>query len=257
MSRVPKERFSDRVDDYVRYRPQYPGELIATLRKEIALEPSWVIADVGSGTGISSEPFLKHGNVVFGVEPNREMRRAAGQLLARYAGFKNQEGSAEATGLPDRSVDLVIAGQAFHWFDPARTRAEFRRILRSDGWIVLFWNSRRTDASPFLREYEELLLRHGTDYRQVRHERVTAGLTEEFFQGNCRRLALANEQRLDYEGLKGRLLSSSYTPANGDPTRERMLEDLDRLFRRHAESGRVTMLYETELWIGKPGREPR
>jgi SAM-dependent methyltransferase len=245
------QRFSDRVEDYIRYRPRYPKELIPLLRQEIGLDPSWRVADIGSGTGISSEPFLENGNAVVGVEPNHAMRKAAEQLLGGHSGFKSAEGTAEATGLPAGSIDLVMAGQAFHWFDPIKARVEFQRILKPEGWITLFWNSRRTDTSSFLKEYEELLLRHGTDYHQVRHDRTTAGLPEEFFHGNCRRRVLANAQVLDYEGLKGRLLSSSYTPAEGDPARLKMLEVLEGLFQRHALNGRVKMEYETELWIGR------
>jgi len=251
MSKEPTQRFSDRVEDYVRYRPHYPGELITTLCQEIGLDPSWSVADIGSGTGLSSEPFLENGNVVFGVEPNVEMRRAAERLLATHPTFRSIDGTAEATGLRAGSVDLATAGQAFHWFNPARARAEFQRILKPEGWIVLFWNNRRTDTSPFLKEYEELLLRHGTDYQQVRHDRTTMELPGKFFQGNYRRRTLANEQILDYEGSKGRLLSSSYTPAEGDPAREKMLEDLKGLFRKHVQNGQVRMEYETELWMGK------
>lgn len=245
------ERFSDRVEDYVRYRPHYPKELIPLLRREIGLDPSWVIADIGSGTGFSSELFLENGNAVFAVEPNAAMRRAAERLLAGNSHFNSVDGTAEATGLPAASVDLAVAGQAFHWFDPVKSRAEFHRILKAGGWIVLFWNSRRTDTPPFLREYEDLLLRHGTDYQQVRHDRTTARLPQDFFGGNFRRLVLPNEQFLDFEGLTGRLLSSSYTPAEGDPARGKMLENLKEIFERHAENGRVKMEYETEVWAGK------
>jgi SAM-dependent methyltransferase len=251
MSKDSTQRFSNRVEDYIRYRPHYPGELVPLLRGEIGLDPSWIVADVGSGTGFSSELFLDNGNAVFGIEPNMAMRKAAERLLAAHPLFKSIDGTAEATGLPAHRVNLVIAGQAFHWFDPVRSRAEFQRILKPEGWIVLFWNSRRIDTSPFLNEYEELLLRHGTDYKQVRHDRTTAGLPETFFQGNCRRRVLANEQILDFKELTGRLLSSSYTPAEGDPAREKMLEDLEGLFQRHARDGRVKMEYDTELWVGK------
>lgn len=251
MSKKPVSRFSDRVEDYVRFRPHYPKELIPLLRQEIGLGTSWTVADIGSGTGISSERFLENGNIVHAIEPNADMRGAAEQMLTRYPGFKSMDGTAEATGLPPRSVDLVIAGQAFHWFDAARTRTEFQRILRPDGWIVLFWNSRRTDTTPFLKEYEELLLRHGTDYQQVRHDRTTAELREKFFRAGCRRRTLPNEQVLDFEGLKGRLLSSSYTPAEGDLAREVMLEDLKQIFQRHQREGQVRMEYDTELWIGR------
>ena len=144
-------RFSDRVADYVRTRPGYPTAVLDILGTETGLNPATVVADVGAGTGLSAELFLRNGNTVFGVEPNREMREAAESLLAGYANFHSVAGSAESTTLPDASVDLIVAGQAFHWFDVPRARAEFRRILRPDGVVVLMWNTRRLDTTPFLR----------------------------------------------------------------------------------------------------------
>jgi SAM-dependent methyltransferase len=253
MSKSPTERFSDRVDDYVRYRPHYPGELIPLLRTEIGLSASWTIADIGSGTGFSAELFLENGNTVFGVEPNDGMRGAAEQLLAAHSHFHSLNGTAETTGLPAASIDLIIAGQAFHWFDPVKSREEFQRILKPHGWIALFWNSRRTDASPFLRGYEDLLLRHGTDYQQVRHDKTTAKLPAFFAGRELRQRRLPYEQTLNFEGLRGRLLSSSYTPAEGSPAREEMTADLKELFERYAVNGVVKMEYHTEIWVGNLG----
>ena len=114
-----------------------------------------------------SKLFLQNGNRVFGIEPNPEMRSAGERLLAEYEGFTSMAGSAEQSQLPDSSVDLVAAGQAFHWFDRQRARAEFQRILKPGGWVVILWNNRLTDTTPFLRAYENLLLSCGTDYAQI------------------------------------------------------------------------------------------
>ena len=126
-------RFSDRVENYVRYRPTYPEDVLEVLRQETGLKSSDIIADIGSGTGISAERFLRSGNEVFGVEPNLEMRRAAESQLQRYAKFHSVVGTAEATTLPNHCVDYVVAAQAFHWFDQAKAKQEFVRILRPDG----------------------------------------------------------------------------------------------------------------------------
>jgi SAM-dependent methyltransferase len=250
------ERFSDRVENYVRYRPRYPEEVIRTLVAETGLVPESVIADIGSGTGISAELFLRHGNPVYGVEPNEAMRTAAERLLAAYPGFDSVNGTAEATTLPSDSIDHVVAGQAFHWFDPERARAEFTRILRPDGWVVLIWNTRLTDVSPFLRAYEDLLLEYGTDYRQIDHRHVDAERLRAFFRGDFHSRSFPNRQGFDAEGLRGRLLSSSYAPNAGHPRYPPMLAALERIFHDHREDGRVWFEYRTELFFGRLPNPP-
>ena len=153
------QRFSDRVENYIRYRPSYPAQVLETLRSECGLSASSTVADIASGTGIFSRLLLEDGNRVYGVEPNREMRQAAERLLADFRGFMSIAGTAEATTLPDQSVEFATAAQAAHWFDLPKARKEFARILKPQGWAVLIWNERCTDTTPFLREYEELLLR--------------------------------------------------------------------------------------------------
>jgi SAM-dependent methyltransferase len=247
----PTRRFSDKVENYVRYRPGYPPEALAIIRDEAGLHPQAVIADIGSGTGLSSLLFLENGYVVHGVEPNQPMRAAAEALLASYANFHSIAGTAEATSLPSRSVDLIVAGQAFHWFDPIAARGEFLRILRPGGWAALMWNTRRSDAVTFMSGYEALLQEFGTDYRQVRHENVDPSRLRQFFCGPYIRRTAPNEQRFDMEGLRGRLLSSSYIPGPGDARYLAMLQALERLFDEHAESGRVRFVYETEIYLAR------
>ncbi len=123
----PTRRFADRVADYVKSRPRYPEPVLAYLQQTTDFSPADQVADVGSGTGILAELFLKNGNRVYGVEPNAEMRSAAEAALAGYANFFSVAGKAEASGLATKSVDLVTAGQAFHWFDAEKARVEFRR----------------------------------------------------------------------------------------------------------------------------------
>jgi SAM-dependent methyltransferase len=253
--RDPTARFSERVDAYVRYRPDYPARLVPLLAERFALAPGAPVADVGAGTGIFTAHLLRHGHTVYAVEPNAPMRAAAEARLGGEAGFRSVAGSAEATGLASGSVDLVTAAQAFHWFERATARAEFGRILRpAGGWVALVWNDRRSAGAGFQREYEELLLRHGTDYQTVDHRQVDAGALARFFGPEAFfEEALYNEQRLDLDGLRGRLLSSSYVPGPGEPGCERMLEDLARLFERYAEGGRVTVEYDTRVYGGRLG----
>lgn len=245
-------RFSNRVDDYVRHRPGYPGELVRTLQTEAGLTPDSVIADVGSGTGISSDLFLRLGCTVHGVEPNAAMRVAAETRFTGQPRFHSRDATAEATSLPDASVDMVVAGQAFHWFDIPRTRTEFSRILRPQGFVALFWNSRRTDTTPFLKAYEALLNEFATDYRQVNHTTIDAAVLSTFFEGRPFKFrSFPNFQEFDYNGLRGRLLSSSYAPAAGHPRHEPMLLELQRLFSEHESGGRVRFDYDTELHFGR------
>lgn len=243
-------RFSDRVENYVRYRPGYPPRLLDALVEGAGLAAGSAVADLGSGTGISAELLLGSGCEVFAVEPNAAMRAAAEARLGGEPRFHSVDGTAEATGLPDASVDLVAAGQAFHWFDRERSRLEMRRILRA-GPVALFWNSRRTGSTPFLRDYEALLRRFGTDYERIDHTRIGADSLAPFFGGPFERRVFPNRQVFDHDGLRGRLLSSSYAPAPGHPDHEPMLAELRRLFDRRQEDGRVTFEYDTELYLGR------
>ena len=244
-------RFSDRVENYVRYRPTYPTGVLEALRQETGLKDSDTIADIGSGTGISAEHFLRNGNEVFGVEPNLEMRQAAESQLQQYAKFHSVVGTAEATTLPNHSVNYVIAAQAFHWFDQAKAKQEFVRILRPSGWVGLIWNSRRTDSTAFLREYEALLQEYGTDYREIRHNNIKPGDLETFFGGSVEVRSRYNEQLFDFEGLKGRLLSSSYVPNVDHPNFLEMVQALEHIFEQHQESGKVRFDYDTKIYFGR------
>ena len=245
-------RFSNRVADYVRYRPGYPEELVQTLQDEAGVTPASVVADIGSGTGISTELFLRLGCVVLAVEPNREMREAAEAQFHEAPRFHSFDGTAEATSLEAASVDLAVAGQAFHWFDVAQTRTEFTRILRPGGIVALFWNSRHLDTTPFLNAYETLLQDFATDYQQVDHKRIDAAVLKQFFGGDhFQTRTFPNSQSFDFEGLRGRLLSSSYAPAAGHPRHAPMLLELVRLFHDHADGGQVQFDYNTELFFGR------
>jgi SAM-dependent methyltransferase len=243
----PTKRFSDRVDAYVKARPRYPREVLDHLKSAIGLQPDWHIADIGSGTGISCELFLANGNPVTGIEPNAAMRSAAEASLRGFTRFRSINGSAEAPTLPDHGIDLAVAAQAFHWFNIPKTRRELARILRPKGHALLMWNDRRLGGTPFFEAYEQMLIDFGTDYLKVRHSNVTDAQLNDFFgPGGYRSAGFANHQHLDWEGLRARVLSSSYVPQND----ERMLRRLREIFDRHNHHGIVTIEYQTELFYG-------
>jgi len=248
------QRFSSRVENYIRYRPLYPQAVIDVLRTACQLSTDSVVADIGSGTGILAELFLGNGNRVYGVEPNREMREAGERLLSAYANFQSVDGAAETTTLGASSVDFVVAGQAFHWFNLGPARVEFERILKRRGWVALVWNKRVGDATPFGREYEALLYAYATDYAEVSHQRIDDALIDDFFGGGVQVSAFPNRQYFDFDGLKGRLLSSSYSPIPGSPLYDDMLAALAQLFVAYRSDGEVAFDYETNLYYGRLSR---
>jgi len=246
-----KQRFSSRVDDYARYRPGYPQAIEGLLQTRCGLAPGTRVADMGAGTGVFSRRLLAGGWCVSAVEPNAAMRVRAERELCSDHRFRSVDGSAEHTTLADRSVDLVTAAQAFHWFDPIAVGAEWRRILRPPGWTALIWNERDRRHSPFGRDYHALLLEYATDPKRVDREHDQPPRIAQLFRDQpYRRETLSNRQVLDYEGLKGRLMSSSYAPQAEDPRHAPMIEALRALFQQHQLDGGVTFEYETRVYLG-------
>ena len=198
MTKDSTTRFSNRVADYVKYRPGYPATIVTWLQENHHLSAGETIADIGSGTGISSRLFLQAGYKVWGIEPNAAMREMSVQLLSNYPYFRAKDGTAEATGLPDSSVGAIVCGQAFHWFDAVKAKQEFKRILKANGIVILIWNERLTESV--------------------------------------------------FDGLKGRLLSSSYMPAANEDGYEDMINDLKKLFDQHEQNGKITINYATKVY---------
>lgn len=250
--RDPLERFTDRVDDYIRHRPGYPSGLIDLLASECGLGAGCTVADLGSGTGILTGLLLAAGARVLAVEPNAAMRAAAEAALRGQARFESVDGRAESTTLAGGSVDLVAAAQAFHWFDPVRSRAEMVRILRPAGFVALIWNQRKDSALN--RDYERMLERFAPEYALVRErDRAAEPKVRAFFSPAIPRYAsFEHAQRFDEAGLRGRLSSSSYAPKAGDPSYEPMMDALRTIFAAHAQDGSVTMAYETIVFYARP-----
>lgn len=242
------DRFNNRVANYVKYRPQYPREIIGFLEAECGLTHETLIADVGCGTGISTALFLENCNKVYGVEPNAAMLSAAVEFLRDFPDFTPVDGTSTATTLEDNSVDMIVAAQAFHWFDPEPTRAEFRRIVKPGGYTVLIWNERQLDTTPFHIEYEAFLLKYARDYQRVRHENIAAEEIANFYQHEYGTATFANSQTFEFDGLKGRMLSASYMPNEDHPIYDEMIAELQALFAKHAENGKIKVLYDTNLY---------
>lgn len=249
----PKTRFSSRVENYSKFRPSYPEIIISFLESEKILNKDSIIADIGSGTGILSELFLKNGNYIFGIEPNTDMRNAAELNLKTYQNFHSIEGSAESTNIEDNSVNIITVGQAFHWFNPIQARKEFKRILKPEGYVVIIWNNRKRSGSKFLEQYEDLLLTYGTDYKKISNIDIDF---EKFYgigknSESCLRKVFENYQLLNYSGLKGRLLSTSYAPLDDNPNFNKMIMNLEEIFNENNQNGLVRFEYETEVYYGR------
>jgi ubiquinone/menaquinone biosynthesis C-methylase UbiE len=245
------ERFSTRVENYIKYRPSYPTAVLELMRVKCGLSANSFVADVGSGTGILTELLLETGATVFAVEPNKEMREAAERHLGDYGRFRSVKGTAEETTLPDASVDLITASQAFHWFDVQRSRRELLRVLKPRGWAVLIWNERPVEAGAFLDEYDALLRRHAADYDRVQNMRADEAKIRQFFGRTPANAVFAYRQTFDFPGLEGRLMSSSYAPEAGHPEHEPMIAGLRDLFDRHNRAGKVVFPYRTLVYFGQ------
>jgi ubiquinone/menaquinone biosynthesis C-methylase UbiE len=247
----PTCRFSNRVENYIKYRPGYPLAILEFMTKELGLTPSSVIADVGSGTGILSRIFLNNGNRVYGIEPNEKMREAAEDLLKNYWKFVSIATTAEATTLKRHCVHFITAAQAFHWFDIEAAKVEFKIIQKPGGWVVLIWNERKVD-SPFLRAYEDLLLELSIDYQNVDHRKITEPVLTQFYgPGNYKCRMFKNHQLFDFSSLKGRMLSSSYAPTEDHPNFKPLIKELEEIFTAHQKNGNVRFEYDTKVYYGQ------
>lgn len=248
----PVNRFTKTVEYYLKYRPSYPHEIIPFLVKECGLTKDRIIADVGSGTGFLTKLFLDFGNTVYGVEPNQAMREAGKDYLKNYANFYSIDGSAETTTLSSQSIDIITAGTAFHWFDAEKSRIEFKRILKSPGWVVLIWNVRDIEHSSFMKDYEELINLYGTDFKSSKAKEFDKTALDSFFTPfEMKTAAFENSQHFDWEALQGRLLSTSYLPRPGDACFDKMLHALKNIYDRHQRKDKVIFLYKTKIYYGQ------
>src|ERR1051325_4245153 len=253
----PTQRFTNRVENYLKYRPRYPPQIVPLVEKECGLTRNARIADIGSGTGFLTELFLQNGNRVLGVEPNAEMRAAGERLLIQYPNFTSIQATAENTTLAPDAVDFVTAGQSFHWFDREKAQPEFARILKPGGWVVIVWNGYNPERTPLLKGYHEALLRYGTDYRDVHREIEDMQIDKFFGAGEHETAHFVFQQSFDFKGFKGRTLSASYAPQPGEPNYEPMLKELREVFEANQTDGRVAFDYDTEVYYGRLQKRER
>ena len=242
--------FSGRVQNYIKYRPTYPPALIEILKARCDLTPDKVIADVGSGTGILSELFLINGNKVYGVEPNAEMRDAAEKILGPYPNFTSVGASAEATTIRSHSVDIITAGQAFHWFNPPAAHAEFIRILKPRGWVTLIWNRAHTNT-PFEKEYDEFWR---VELRGAHEARDGYEALIQPFFGDVRYERVMLEgvaQVMNQQEFIGRILSISAAVQPNEPGYDVFLQKIQDMFERYQQDNRVRLSYDTEIYFGR------
>ncbi|MEL3913803.1 class I SAM-dependent methyltransferase [Aeromonas caviae] len=244
------QRFSTRVEAYVKYRPSYPVAMLDFLARELAMGPEAQVADIGAGTGILTALLAPRVARVWAVEPNDDMRAAAKRLLAQVGNIGWLHGSAEATGLPTGAMDLVTVAQAFHWFDRAAFRQECQRLLKPGGRVALIWNDRLTNT-PFLKAYEEGLHAYSGDYEEVNHRNLGEADFRAFFTGEFRLDRFENSQLFDLDGVLGRLNSSSYAPVAGTPAHDQMTALVRREFARHAVDGKIAFNYCTLVYSGR------
>jgi len=248
----PTKRFSSRVNDYLLYRPGYPPEIIGFLEKNCRLTSSSIIADIGSGTGKAAELFLENGNTVFGVEPNDEMRHAAENLFRNHSQFISVNGTAEKSTLPSDSINQIIVGQAFHWFDYTKAKIEFNRILKPGGYVILIWNERPVNQVGFMGDYDLFLMDYSIDYKEIDHRNVNEEILSAFFTPNNYALEeFEYHQVFDFTGLKGRYDSASYAIPADAKGYDVAIAALHGIFEKYQVDEKVVMKYVTKLYWGK------
>jgi ubiquinone/menaquinone biosynthesis C-methylase UbiE len=247
-------RFSKTVDNYIRYRPGYPLDLLDFMKTDLGLTANAVVADIGAGTGKLTVLFLENGNPVHAVEPNADMRAAMERIYGHFENLHSSEGTAEATNLPDHCADFVVAAQAFHWFDRKKTRAEFQRIAKPEAWTLLIWNDRNDARSTFMREYTAFLEEYSTDLATIDHRNIGEAQITPFFGKNGFAVREFDYlQRFDFEGVRGRYLSSSYAFHENHPRHAEAMQRLSDTFAAHAENGQVDFWYRTKVYYGQLG----
>lgn len=242
--------FSNKVENYIKFRPSYPSEVIDFLYTNLGINKDSTIADIGSGTGIFTKLILAQKNKVYAVEPNEEMREAAEKLLNKYEKFISVNGSAESTTLMSSSVDVVVSAQAFHWFDRLKAKKEFSRIIHPEGKVILVWNKRIKAGNPFFIDYEQLLINYAKEYKKISLENIGDTELKEFFQNTYDTRIFPNNQYFNFDQLKGRLLSSSYAPLPSDDNYEPMIKELKNIFDKFNHNGFVSFEYQTMVYGG-------
>lgn len=245
------EVFTPLAADYARYRPGYPTELLDEIAAVCGIQPTWQIADIGSGTGNLARLFLQAGYQVIGVEPNREMREAAERHLASYPAFRSLDGIAENIPLANQSIDLITVGQAIHWFNIEQTRNEFLRILRPGGWVAVTWNDGASQDTAFAQAYGALRHAYAQMCTVACDVPLSTGVESLFGAAIPRHTSFPHAQQFDLPGFLGRIRSSGILPQPGAPGCDDLTQQFTGLFSDHQQDGMVTFHYMAQLYIGQ------
>lgn len=242
------KKFSGKAEVYRKVRPTYAPELMIFLAKEWGVGPGTMVADIGSGTGIFTAQLLDLGATVFAVEPNADMRAIAEADLGDRDGFFSVDGTAEATGLPENSVDFVSAATAFHWFDPILFKQECARILKPGGKVALVWNW--NELNEEVHQARDLVYRkYCTGFVGFSGgHKSQPEIKEAFFDGQMGVLRFPNPIEYDKERFVGRLLSSSYSITDENPDYQAYRSELEDIFDRLSVDGFISMPQETVLY---------
>jgi SAM-dependent methyltransferase len=241
-------RFDGLAAVYSAYRPTYPPAVVEFVEKELSVLPSARIIDVGSGTGISAELFLKAGYAVTCVEPGADMFARATANLSHYPLARFVQSRAESTGLPDADADLVLAGHSFHWFDVAACRREFARILKPGGWVALLWNS-RDERDAFTREYYERIEPFASEHPHL-DPAANESRARSLFGNDYRVQRFPNPARWSLSELLGFVFSASYLPKRETAEGGVLIAEVEQLFARYATGGKISFAFVSEIYYG-------
>ncbi|HLO27660.1 MAG TPA: class I SAM-dependent methyltransferase [Anaerolineales bacterium] len=244
------EIYSTKAEKYAKYRWDYSLQAIEAIIQIAHVTEQTLAADIGAGTGMLTKHFAGRVRHIYAVEPNDEMRKIAEGQLERFENCSVIKGCAEAIPLGNQSVDLITVAQALHWFDPTRTRAEFRRVLKPKGWLTAIRN-------------------YGVDQTlnqamgRICAEADRAGLLEavphpeekpvSYYCGHedIQRLTYEIEEKQNWDEFIGSLLSASYMPEESHPSYPRLERVARQVFDDLSENGELRVRGETELIIGQ------
>jgi ubiquinone/menaquinone biosynthesis C-methylase UbiE len=252
MSRSTSDRFLGKTDDYVKFRPGYPIEILDYLSKNHGFSSNAICAEVGSGTGKFSELLLQNKNKVFAVEPNGEMRGAAEKSLTAFQSFKSVSGDSVNTTLEKGSIDFIFCAQALHWFANENTAKEFKRILKPNGRVVIIWNKKAYEKSSFMKGIHKIFIEDCIDFLSVKLENIAdKEILSSLFKDNYDSYSIDTKQTFNLDGLIGRMMSASYAPPEGHPKHQKFISEIKKLFQSEEKKGSVEFLYETVTYVFK------
>lgn len=247
------ERYSSKTDDYAKYRPNFPNEIVEFLYSNDFINSNSIIADIGSGTGRFTRLLLEKGNKVYGVERNDEMRAKAEQLLSQYSNFISIRGSAEETVLTDNTIDLITAAQAFHWFNKEKCLSEFKRIIKKNGKVLILWDDFLTNYNNFSIEYGKVLNKYRiVELGQMEKRFTRTEMISDFFRNNkYETLSFTHEIYQNFNSIKGGALSASFTPKPDEVNYKPFLLELQEVFEKFQSEGKVLTAFQTICYLGK------